>query len=361
MGIMQRAVGWMVYASNIEQQWNTVRDLEGHWAPAKERGRVLQSKAGADNSWELIVSIPQGWPLEDLQAGQWVRLGIEIDGIIRHRCYSVANSPEEAAEKGYLQFGISRHDQGLVSNAVRNLEINSKVSISPPEGELTLRSESANAPLLIAGGSGITPLRAILIHALTEREDITLWHSVRLPEEALYREEFTQLQEIFPQFSYQLFITGEGSDDYTGRIHRQTFCDLLQSSADGNFDIYLCGSHYFTDAIEEILGSVKEINATIFQEAFSAPKPDFEIVDGEVRFLKSAIEADAKDSANILELAEASGLKPKHGCRMGICQKCRCTASGTFRNTHSGETTTIENETIRICCNQPVGQVSVDI
>jgi ferredoxin len=59
---------------------------------------------------------------------------------------------------------------------------------------------------------------------------------------------------------------------------------------------------------------------------------------------------DSLGSASLLDQAEASGLAPKHGCRIGICRSCQCTKrSGTVQNLQTGELSSAPNELIRLC------------
>jgi ferredoxin len=67
------------------------------------------------------------------------------------------------------------------------------------------------------------------------------------------------------------------------------------------------------------------------------------------------------DGRSLLQQAEAAGLTPTHGCRMGICKSCTCSmTSGTVRNLRTGQITTGANA-IQICVNVPVGDVALDL
>ena len=74
------------------------------------------------------------------------------------------------------------------------------------------------------------------------------------------------------------------------------------------------------------------------------------------------ISAAANSGASILEQAEALGLKPEFGCRMGICLSCVSKKeSGTVRNVLTGEESSLPDEDIRICVSAPVGDCAVDL
>ena len=69
----------------------------------------------------------------------------------------------------------------------------------------------------------------------------------------------------------------------------------------------------------------------------------------------------ATGEKTLLELAEQAGLKPKFGCRIGVCHECKCTkASGRVMNTLSGELVSEEQTQIQACISIPVGDVEIE-
>jgi ferredoxin len=82
---------------------------------------------------------------------------------------------------------------------------------------------------------------------------------------------------------------------------------------------------------------------------------------GEVAFTRSGAVAE-NNGASLLEQAEALGLRPEFGCRMGICFSCTSRkTSGTVRNVLTGETSSLPDEDIRICVSAPEGDCSVEL
>ncbi|WP_207386311.1 2Fe-2S iron-sulfur cluster-binding protein [Protofrankia symbiont of Coriaria ruscifolia] len=70
----------------------------------------------------------------------------------------------------------------------------------------------------------------------------------------------------------------------------------------------------------------------------------------------------ANTGTSLLEQAEAAGLTPEFGCRMGICFSCTShKAEGTVRNVLTGEESSLPDEDIRICVSIPVGNCAVDL
>ncbi|RYE81271.1 MAG: 2Fe-2S iron-sulfur cluster binding domain-containing protein, partial [Hyphomicrobiales bacterium] len=88
---------------------------------------------------------------------------------------------------------------------------------------------------------------------------------------------------------------------------------------------------------------------------------DAEDATGAVSFDASGVDAP-NSGATILEQAEAAGLSPVYGCRMGVCNTCAVKKlHGAVRHVISGEVSADTDETIKVCVNVPVGDVAVDL
>ena len=96
-------------------------------------------------------------------------------------------------------------------------------------------------------------------------------------------------------------------------------------------------------------------------EFFKPPAFSTGVAGGEVSFTRSGQKAE-NTGATLLEQAEAAGLTPEFGCRMGICFSCTKTKTdGTVRNVLTGEESSLPDEEIRICVSAPVGDYSVEL
>ena len=83
--------------------------------------------------------------------------------------------------------------------------------------------------------------------------------------------------------------------------------------------------------------------------------------DRQISFAASGTSAD-NTGATLLEQAEAAGLTPEYGCRMGICFSCtQVKTSGCTRNIRTGETNSDPDAEIQLCINVPVGDVAIDL
>ena len=98
---------------------------------------------------------------------------------------------------------------------------------------------------------------------------------------------------------------------------------------------------------------------------FAPPAPaalDNDQLGGEVSFTRSSVNVGSEGDANLLEIAEAAGLKPRYGCRMGICHQCSCRkTSGTVVNRLTGKVSGPGEESVQLCVSVPRGPVQIDV
>ncbi|HEY5319188.1 MAG TPA: 2Fe-2S iron-sulfur cluster-binding protein, partial [Solirubrobacteraceae bacterium] len=103
--------------------------------------------------------------------------------------------------------------------------------------------------------------------------------------------------------------------------------------------------------------------AGVHSESFVPPALTLDTDDalGAVVFGRSGLDAP-NTGATLLEQAQAAGLTPAHGCRMGICHTCTCRKlAGETRNVLTGEVSCAEDVDIQICVSVPVGSVTLDL
>ncbi len=281
----------------------------------------------------------------DFRAGQHVNLTVEVDGRRHTRCYSPAN-----AEGGPLiELTIARHDGGVVSEYLhRAAAPGMTVGLSAPAGDFVLPAQRPRRLVLIAGGSGLTPVMS-MVRTLAEQHydgEIAVLHYVRTAEDACYREQLAVLPDVKV---LRICTRGPGSD-LEGRFGAS---HLAAAVAEPDA-VYVCGPPALVEA-------VREHYPAAVAESF-APAP-LVIPDspggGRITFSDSGITA-TDEGGTLLDTAEASGLTPKTGCRMGICHTCtRRKVHGVVRNLTTGALSTADDDAVQICVSVPVGDVDI--
>ena len=105
----------------------------------------------------------------------------------------------------------------------------------------------------------------------------------------------------------------------------------------------------------------QQIHSTFFAPPVQA-QLDRGQLGGDVVFTNSNLNVGSEGDASLLEIAEAAGLKPQHGCRMGICHQCSCRkTSGTVVNRLTGKASGPGEETVQLCISVPQGPVTLDV
>ena len=124
--------------------------------------------------------------------------------------------------------------------------------------------------------------------------------------------------------------------------------------------VFLCGPEGLADGLETALGA--ERFADVLRERFTATVAEVPDTDGgTVTHLTSGVTAD-NPGTTLLEGAEAAGLRPQHGCRMGICHTCTAVrVSGATRDLRTGEVDSEPGCRVQICVSAPVGDVEIEL
>ena len=337
--IRSRLLGLLAGPHGVDRYTELVDPM---WTSEVRATAVRVLRSGRSVTLWLQPNHPVGF-----RAGQHLTVTVEIDGRRHTRCYSPAN----AAGAALIELTVARHDGGVVSEYLhRHAEPGLTVGLSGPAGDFVLPAETPRRLVLIAGGSGITPVMSI-VRTLQERRsgaEVAVLHYVRTAEEARYREQLALLGDVRVLYG---FTRGSGGD-LDGHFAEQ---HLAAAMTDPDA-VFVCGPPAL---IEAVRGVYPDAVAETF-----APAP-LVIPDspggGRITFSGSGIDV-IDDGRPLLNQAEAAGLKPQSGCRMGICHTCtRRKIRGAVRNATTGDISTDDDEAVQICVSVPVGDVEIDL
>ena len=195
-----------------------------------------------------LVLDPPDWPGHRPGQHVDVRLTAE-DGYQAQRSYSIASAPED----GYVVLTVERLEDGEVSPyLVGELRPGDELELRGPIGGYFVWEASLSGPLLlVAGGSGIVPFRAMLRHwAAAERPVAArLLHSARSLEDLIYREELLRLAE-YDELDLRIALTRSWPDDWRGhrgRINRELL-DEVAWRPEEQPRVYVCGPSGFVES-----------------------------------------------------------------------------------------------------------------
>ena len=313
------------------------------------------------NAVTLTIEANRNWT--GFRAGQHTQVTVEIDGVRHTRCYSMASSASQSATRQF-ELTIKAHPYGVVSNfLVQRGEPGLVVGLSRAQGDFTIPERFRGRLLLVSGGSGITPVLSMLRSLCDEghTDPVTFVHYARRVDDMTYRPELDALAAAHPNVRVVKILTDEpGAGDLDG------FVDLAQLAAiEASWreaEAYVCGPASLMATLTDIYAQ-QGISARLHTEAFAITQVLAEAgsVGGVVRFGTGSAAVNS-DGRTLLEQAEAAGLRPASGCRMGICHTCACPLrGGTVQDIVSGELTSSAGADIRICVSVPVGDVDIDL
>ncbi|MFD1054355.1 ferredoxin reductase [Terrabacter terrigena] len=319
------------------------------------RGVVTKVTRETPESTTIHFRPGRGW--NPHAAGQWARIGVEIDGVRQWRSYSLS------AAVGHDP-AITVTAIGFVSTVLaRDTKVGDILFLDTPQGDFVL-PEHPRPLLMLTAGSGLTPVMSMIRTLVPRRPDadVVLVHSARTREDALFHDELLELADQFPGLRVKHWYTREEGGrrlDLSSSADLETLCPDWRERA-----AYACGPTDFLDAATELWrhdGDDTHENLTI--ERFAPVL--LEGAGGEgglVTFEKSDKEVEVGGDVPLLEAGEECGVVMPSGCRMGICRSCLTPlVAGKVRDLRTGEVHGDEGELIQTCVNAAAGPVHLDI
>ena len=321
------------------------------WSMNQPLAKVVKKQIVAKDMVSLILQCNRH--VQRGVAGQHHPVTVEIAGRHYERTYSLMQ-----VDADHLCLTVKKVDQGLVSSwLVDQSQTGDILRLGQPYGEMQQQVQTPKL-LLLAAGSGITPMLS-LIEAFCQSRQlkaifVQLMYWVKTHEDAAYAEYLKEVAENFPNFTYQIFYTQE-QDQRLNQSHVNQLKSLNETT------VYACGPSGFAATAETLFKHV----ASIQTEAFSLSQFDTDATD--TGFINVTLTQSNKTLAipkgqSILSSLEHQGIKPKHGCRMGICNKCACSkAQGSTKNLLNGSANHEPSQLLKICVNSAQSDLVIDL
>lgn len=287
------------------------------------------------------------------QAGQHVNVTVEVEGVRHTRCYSFTNAP---APDGLISLSVKEVEGGKVSRHLcRHVREGDVIELGQAFGECTIPAEYRGDWLLLAAGSGITPLMSIVrtlsAQPLTQRVDLIYWARTRA--DLFFYQELCELAVREPLFRLHVVLTREEDllpGEHAGRPAERVFSRLVPDFVGRR--VQTCGPADFVSSVQDLIAArVPVFLAEAFTPAqVSAIEEKVDVVQVELR--ASGRTLTLPTGKSLLVAIEEAGVHPAYGCRMGICNTCACgKLSGTTRNLNTGELDADQSSALRLCVN----------
>src|SRR3954468_2069551 len=165
------------------------------WTARELRGKVVKVVPETDDAATLVIKPGWGWSF-DYQPGQYVGIGISVDGKWHWRSYSLTSPPSR--DQGHISVTIKAMPEGFLStHLVGGVEPGAIVRLALPQGEFVLPDPPPAKVLFWTGGSGITPVMSMLrtMHRRGTMPDVVHIHSAPNRDQAIFRDERLKLAE----------------------------------------------------------------------------------------------------------------------------------------------------------------------
>jgi ferredoxin-NADP reductase len=296
-------------------------------AGAELRGRITEIHPETRDAATFVIRPGRGWAGH--VPGQYIRIGIDVDGVRQWRAYSLT-SPVDRAD-GCIAITVKAIPDGRVStHLVRHARAGTLVHLDQACGDFILPQARPEKVLFVTAGSGITPVMGMLRSAVDELDDVVVVHSAPTSEDVIFARELRGLE------AEGRITLLERHTDLGGMLGVDELEQLV-----GDLDereTWACGPAGLLDAVEQRWAE-RGILGRLHTERF---RPTVLAIGegGTVTFSGSGIEIDADGATSLLDAGERAGVLMPSGCRMGICFGCVSPLrEGAVRDLRSGDLT----------------------
>jgi len=323
------------------------------------RARVMDVHAETADAATLLLKPGRDWAGH--VPGQYIRIGVDVDGVRHWRAYSLTHGPRP---DGLISITVQAVADGKVSPyLVHGTQPGTLVHLEQAAGDFVL-PERPGPLLFITAGSGVTPVIGMLRNLFPVSDD----GSVVVPERS--RGLDIVVVHIAPTEPDSIFLSNLRALDAAGAIRLVARYDDVHGVLDvdelgqfvpdlANRATYACGPSGLLDALGEHHGAH---DLPLFVEQFRVAYVEAG-EGGTVQFRTNETVVDADGSTPILDAAEAAGVLMPSGCRMGICFGCVLPMrEGAVRDLRNGEITTATGDPVMIqtCINAAAGACHLD-
>lgn len=333
------------------------------WSARELRGRVLEVRRETEDSATLVIK--PGWGFSfDYEPGQYVGIGVLMDGRWRWRSYSLTSSPVAGSTPGSTTGRASRTititvkampEGFLSSHLVGGLSPGTVVRLAAPQGNFVMPDPSPASVLFLTAGSGITPVMSML-RTLARRDqigDVVHVHSAPTESDVMFAAELAQLADAHDGYQLRLRTTRT-----EGRLELSRLADEVPDWEQRQ--TWACGPEGMLNEAEKTW-SAAGLKDRLHLERFAVSRAAAHGQGGTVQFARSGKTITVDAATPLMDAGESVGVRMPFGCRMGICQSCVVElVDGHVRDLRSG----VEHEPgnrIQTCISAASGDCVLDV
>ncbi|TGD84153.1 ferredoxin reductase [Mycolicibacterium sp. CH28] len=327
------------------------------WSARELRGRVVDVRRETEDSATLVIK--PGWGFTfGYQPGQYVGIGLLVDGRWRWRSYSLTSSPHSdgSGRSRTITITVKAMPEGFLStHLVGGVKPGTVVRLAAPQGNFVMPDPAPASVLFLTGGSGITPVMSML-RTLARRGqlgDVVHIHSAPTESDVMFAAELEQLARDHD--SYRLTVRTTRTQ---GRLDLQRLDEAVPDWRQRQ--TWACGPEGMLDDADKVWQAAG-IGDRLHLERFAASRAAAHGQGGTVTFGRSGKTLTVDAATSLMEAGEQAGVAMPFGCRMGICQSCVVSlVDGHVRDLRTGA----EHEPgtrIQTCVSAASGDCVVDV
>ncbi|MFI8282513.1 ferredoxin reductase [Streptomyces albidoflavus] len=316
-------------------------------AGADLRGRIEAVRPETRDAATVVIRPGRGW--RGHTAGQYVRIGVDVDGVRLWRAYSITSPTDR--QDGCVTITVKAILDGKVSNhLVRRAKPGTLIQLDQATGDFVLPQAKPAKVLFLTAGSGITPVMGMLRD--TAFDDAVMIHCAPQPQDVIFRSE---LHGLASAGKLRLIEVHTATD---GMLDIARLDELVPDWAER--ETWACGPTGLLDAADEHW-SRHGVQERLHTERF---RPGTVVAGdgGEVTFSATGKTVDADGATPLLDIGEEAGVLMPSGCRMGICFGCVTPLrAGSVRDLRTGEITAAEpGVLIQTCVSAAAGPCDIE-
>jgi ferredoxin-NADP reductase len=328
------------------------------WSARELRGRVVRVRRETEDSATLVIK--PGWGFSfDYEPGQYIGIGLLVDGRWRWRSYSLTSSPVARSRSGperLVTISVKAMPEGFLStHLVDGVEPGTIVRLAAPQGNFVLPDPAPSQILFLTAGSGITPVMSMLRTLVRRKQisDVMHLHSAPTESDVMFGAELTTLAAVHSGYRLQVRETRA-----QGRLDLARLDEVVPDWRDRQ--TWACGPEGMLAQAEQVWSSAG-IKDRLHLERFAVSKAAPAGAGGAVTFGRSGRTVTADAATSLMDAGEGAGVQMPFGCRMGICQSCVVPlVAGHVRDLRTGQ----EHEPgtrVQTCVSAASGDCTLDI
>lgn len=324
------------------------------WSARELRGRVVRVQRETVDSATLIIK--PGWGFSfDYQPGQYVGIGLPVNGRWRWRSYSLTSSPISLGART-ISITVKAMPEGFLStHLVGGVKPGTVVRLAAPRGNFVMPDPAPTRVLFLTAGSGITPIMSMLrtLQRRNQIHDVVHLHSAPSADDVMFAEELAGLGRDHEGYSLTVRATR-----VEGRLDLQQLGELVPDWSARQ--AWACGPEGMLNSATRVwatAAAAENLHLERFAVSRAAPRGQ----GGTVTFERAGKTVAADAATSLMDAGERAGVQMPFGCRMGICQTCVVSLlDGNVRDLRTG----VEHEAgtrVQTCVSAASGDCVLDV